>query len=106
MGILDQTQQAEVAKNITHQHALLAEKMGYGYQNMSVLLKRDWKSAGMAKETMPSLLSRLQPYIAASKKDIGNRANTLIEIEKYERQAVYKRFCQINKILGSDKFFC
>lgn len=68
MSILDQTQRIEVAEDVAHLHVLWAEKMGYEHQNMTVVLKRDWKSVGMTKKTMTALVSRLQPYVTASKK--------------------------------------
>lgn len=54
---------------------------------------------------MTVLVARLQPYVAASKKDTGYRAKTLIAIEKHWGRALYERFYQIDEVLGSDKFF-
>ena len=61
LRIPDDAQRLEVAEDVAHQHVLLAEKMGYEHLNMTALLKRDWQSVGMAKETMTDLLARLQP---------------------------------------------
>lgn len=41
INISDQTQQAKITKDMSYQYMHLAEKMGYRYQNMSALLKRD-----------------------------------------------------------------
>lgn len=41
MDILDQTQQAKVAKDVIYQYVFLAQKIEYKYQNISVSLKRD-----------------------------------------------------------------
>lgn len=37
MSIPDQTQRAEVAEDVVHQHVFLAEKIGTGHQNMTPL---------------------------------------------------------------------
>lgn len=68
LKIPDDKQQQKTAKNIAHQQVLSAKKMGYKHKNMSRLLKRDWKSIGMATETITDLVHRLQPIITALKK--------------------------------------
>lgn len=92
LSVPDQSQRLEVAEDVAHQHVLLAEKMGYENQNMTRLSKRDWKSVGMAKETMTDLIVRLQPYVTALNKAPGYRASTLLAITKYCGQALYERF--------------
>lgn len=41
LSIPDQVQQLEVAKDITHKHILLAEKIGDKHEDIARLLKRD-----------------------------------------------------------------
>ncbi len=75
------------------------------HKDMVRLLKRDWKSVGMAKDTMTDLVGHLQPVVTALKKSTGNQASTLLAISQYWGQALYNRFANIDKALGSDKFF-
>ena len=84
---------------------LSAEIIGSEHETMARLLKRDWKAVGMAKETMTDLIGRIQPVVTALKKNSGNRSRTLSDIRKYWGQALYDRFYNIDKALGSDKFF-
>ncbi len=59
----------------------------------------------MAKETMIDLIRRLQPVVTALKKNSGKRSGTLAAIKQHQEQALYDRFENIDKALGSDKFF-
>lgn len=83
LGISDQSQRLKVAEDVAHQQVLLAEKMGCKYQKMARLLRRDWKSVGMAKETMTDLIGRLQPFVTALNKTLSFRLSTLSAINKY-----------------------
>ena len=106
LGILDDTQKAEVAKDFGHQFILLAEKMGDGYQQFSDLVKRTWKETGMAKDTMTGIITRLRPHITANKEKGVFRSKTLAAIDKYwPGMGFYKRFYQIDEAAGSDRFF-
>lgn len=96
LGIFDQSQRLEVAEDVAHQQVLLAEKIGCKHENMARLLKRDWKSVGMAKQTMTDLIGRLQPFVTALNKPPGNRSSTLSAINKYWGQALYDRFYHYN----------
>ncbi len=105
LGIPNDDQRREIAKDIAHQQVLSAERMGYKHKDMARLLQRDWQSVGMAKETMTDLIRRLQPVVTALKKNPGNRLSMLTVIKQYWGQALYDRFKNIDKALGSDKFF-
>ncbi len=105
LRIPNDDQRREIAKDIAHQQVLSAERMGYKQKDMARLLQWDWQSVGMAKETMTDLVCRLQPVVTALKKNYGNRSSTLAAIKHYWGQALYDRFENIDKALGSDKFF-
>lgn len=62
LGIPDQSQRLEIAKDVAHQQVLLGEKVGCEHENMARLLKRDWKSVGMARQTMTDLIGRLHDW--------------------------------------------
>ncbi len=79
--------------------------MGYKHKDMARLLQRDWQSVDMTKETMTDLVCRLQPVVTALKKNPRNWSSTLAAIKQYGGQAFYNRFKNIDKALGSDKFF-
>ncbi len=81
LGILDDKQQLEIAEDIGHQQVLSPEKMGYEDKDRARLLKRDWKSVGMAKKTMTDLVYHLQLVVSALKKNPGNRSSTLVVIK-------------------------
>lgn len=73
---------------------------------MARLLKRDYKSVGIVKNTMTDLVGRLQPVVTILKKSTGNWPNTLLVIKQYWGQGLYDWFANIDKVLGSNKFFC
>ncbi len=73
---------------------------------MARLLKQDYKSVGTAKDTMTDLVGHLQSVVTILKKSTGNWANTLLVIKQYWGQGLYDWFANINKALGSNKFFC
>ena len=106
MGIPDPAYQTEVAKDVVYQQVLAAENLGAEHKTMAKLLKRDRKTVGMAKETMMNLVAHIQSIVSALRKSPGNRSKTLEDIEKYWGQALYNWFSNIDKALGSDKFFC
>ena len=85
---------------------LSAEIIGSEHQSIARLLKRDWKAIEMGKEMITDLIGRIQPVVTALKKNLDNRLRTLLDIEKYWGQTFYNRFYNIDKTLGSDKFFC
>ena len=55
---------------------------------------------------MTDLIGRIEPIVTALKKNSGHRSRTLSDIRKYWEQVFYNRFYNIDKALGSDKFFC
>ena len=83
LGIPDNTQKAEVAKNLGHQFIFLAEKMEDGYQQFSDLIKRTWKETGMTKDTITGIITKLCPHITANKKKIVFHSKALAAIDKY-----------------------
>ncbi len=105
LGIPDNDQRREIAEYIAYQQVLSAERMGYKHKDMARLLQRDWQLVSMAKETMTNLVRRLQSIVTALKKNPGNRSSTLATIKQYWGRALYDRFENIDKALGSDKFF-
>lgn len=101
MSILDQTQRIEVAEDVAHLHVLLAEKMGYEHQNMTAVLKRDWKSVGMTKKTMNATSLQTSTICdSIQKKNTGYRASTLVAINKYWGRALYKRSIRLARSSG------
>ncbi len=60
----------------------------------------------MARKTITDLDCRLQPVVTALKKNPNNQSSTLTTIKQYWGQALYDWFKNIDKALGSDKFFC
>ena len=57
---------------------------------------------------MTNLISQLKTFVIAINRSFGNRnqENTLLTISKYWEQAFYNCFYNIDKSLGSDKYFC
>ncbi len=72
---------------------------------MARLLQRDWQSVGMAKETMTDLVCHLQPVVTTLKKNPGNQSSIFAAIKQYWGQALYDQFENIDKALGSNKFY-
>lgn len=103
---LDLVYQLEVAKNVAHQQMLLADNIGFGYKTMAKLLKKDWKAVGITKQTITNLIGCMQPVVTILKKNFGNRSRAFLDIKKYWGQALYNWFYNIDKALGSNKFFC
>ena len=83
LSISDNTQKAEVAKNLGHQFIFLAEKIGDGYQQFFNLVKCNWKETGMAKNTMTDIIIRFCSYITANKEKDVFHIKTLVGINKY-----------------------
>lgn len=55
---------------------------------------------------MSDLFARLRPYVIANKRKGEHRTNIFKAINKYWKRVYYKRFYQMDKVIGSDKFFC
>ncbi len=55
---------------------------------------------------MTDLVCRLQLVVMTLKKNPGNRSSMLVVIKQYWGQALYDRFKNIDKELGSNQFFC
>ena len=49
-----------------------AENLGTEHEIMTELLKSNWKTVEMAKETMTDLVARIQPVVSALRKSPGN----------------------------------
>ena len=105
LGISNPAHQLEVVKDIAHQQVLLAEIIGSEHETMTKFQKKDWKAVGIAKETMTDLIGYIQLVVTALKKNSGNRSRKVLDIGKYWGRALYNRFYNINKALGSNKFF-
>ncbi len=106
LGILNDNERRKIAEDIAYQQVLLAERMGYKHKDIARLLQQDWQLVGMAKETMTDLVHRLQSVVMALKKNPGNWSSTLVAIKQYWRQVLYNWFKNIDKLQGSNKFFC
>lgn len=59
----------------------------------------------MARNTISDFFSKLRPHVNANKKKGKLCINILQAIDKYLDRAYYKRFFQMNEVIGSDKFF-
>lgn len=95
----------EVAKDVAHQQVLSAKIIGFKYETMVKLLKKNWKDVEMTKETMTNLIEHIQTVMTTLKKNSGNWSmRTVLNIEKYWGQAFYNQFHNIDKPVGSDKF--
>lgn len=55
---------------------------------------------------MTDLIGRLYSVVITLNKTPGNRLTTLATINKFEEQAFYHWFYNIDQGLGFDKFFC
>lgn len=102
LEIPNNKRQAKLAKDHEHQFVFLLGKMGNNYQTFANQIKSTWKSTGMARDTMASIVASLQPHIIAKSK---NCMSTLEALEKHWGRAYYKQFYQIDKVIGSDKLF-
>lgn len=80
LGIPNDEQQLKIAKHIAHQQVLSTERMGCKYKDMAKMMKQDWKSVGMAKETITDQVYNLQPVVTALKKNHGNQLSMLAAI--------------------------
>lgn len=62
---------------------LLGKKIGQKYQNMTILLKKDWKIIRITKKILTIFVQRLQLYVTVLKKDTSYQAEILLAIKKY-----------------------
>ena len=71
-------------------------------------MKQNSKSIGMTRETMTNLISQLQLFVMVMNRSFDNRKweSSLLAISKYLGQACYDCFNNIDKLLGSDKYYC
>lgn len=89
LGIPDLAHQLEVVEDIAYKRILLNENIGFKYQTMIRLLKRDWKIVKIAKQIMMNLIGRIQLIMTILKKNPSNRSKILLDIKKYWKQALY-----------------
>ena len=61
LTIPNKLQSLEVAEDVAHQQVLLAKKIRSKHKNITMLLKQNWKSVGIAKENITNLIRQLQP---------------------------------------------
>ena len=106
LSILDLAYQLEVAENVVHKQMLSAEIISSEHKTIARLLKRNWKAVKMVKKIMTDLIGRIQLVVTALKKNSSNQSRKFSDLEKYWVQALYNQFYNIDKALGSDKFFC
>ena len=60
----------------------------------------------MAKDTMTGIITKLRPHITGNKKKVIFCTKTLAVFNKYwPGIGFYRKFYQIDKSAGSDKFF-
>lgn len=59
----------------------------------------------MVKDILFDLFVRLQTHVAANKRKGKYHMSIFKAMDKYQRRVYYKRFYQIDKVIGSDKFF-
>lgn len=94
-----------MAKDFGYQFMLLAEKMGDGNKTFANLVKSNWKSIGLNKNIIASIIANFRPNILANKENNENCVNTLELLEKNWDKTYYKQFYQIDEVISSDKFF-
>lgn len=105
LRIPEDKHRTKVVKDFGHQFVLLAEKIGNGYQTFVNLVKSTQKSTCMARNTITGIIASLQPNITTNKRKSKNRASIFKKLEKDYGRAYYEQFYQIDKVIGSDKFF-
>ena len=59
----------------------------------------------MARDILAGIVASLQPHITANKKKSKNRVSIFKALEKHRDRVYYKRFYQIDEVIGSNKFF-
>lgn len=105
LGISNQAYQLEVAKDGIYQQVLSTENIGSKYKTMTKLLKSDQKAVRMTNKTIIDLIRYIKSIVTTLKKNSDIWLKTLSNIEQYQGRAFHNRFYNINKVLGSNKFF-